>query len=195
MICFSTPVGCCTLLSAVPQLHPVLVPGISDLGLKYKTGWPTSDRPHCYRRGLYIDFKRTKPYPILIMFDGPESNLCQAMRNQSNTPLQALTTLNDPVFVECAQSLGYYMSAMPGSDEFRVLCSGRLCITRWFDSREVNELLWQLNMERQYYAKQSAAAAALVGQFGGNDVPNSEIGAWIATARTILNLDEFITRE
>ena len=89
-----------------PTIHPLLPAAVSDLGYKYKTRWNVSNRPQRYRRGLYIHFKRTNPYPTLLMFDGPESNVCQAMRNRSNTPLQALATLNDPVFVEAALALG-----------------------------------------------------------------------------------------
>ena len=59
-----------------------------------------------YRRGLYTWFQRTSPYPMLMTFDAPDSNVCAVRRERSNTPLQALTLLNDPVFVECAQALG-----------------------------------------------------------------------------------------
>src|SRR5581483_5932422 len=58
------------------------------------------------RRGLYVFFRRTSPYPMLMTFDAPDSNVTCTRRERSNTPLQALTLLNDPVFFECAQHLG-----------------------------------------------------------------------------------------
>ena len=178
-----------------PTIHPELPPAVNDLGYKYRTRWLTSNRPQRYRRGLYIHFKRTNPYPSLILFDGPESNLCQAKRNRSNTPLQALATLNDPVFVECAQALGHRLALLPGSDESRLQSAGRMCLTRPFQPREVQALQQLLAAERAAYAAAPQAAAELAGNSAGGTVSDSEAAAWIAVSRTILNLDEFITRE
>jgi hypothetical protein len=178
-----------------PTIHPQLPSAVSDLGYKYKTRWLTSSKPDRYRRGLYVHFKRTNPYPSLIMFDGPESNVCLAMRNRSNTPLQALTTLNDPVFVECAQALGRRLSELPQDDQSRVLHAGRVCLTRRFQTREAQELARLLESERKWYAGHSAEAAGLVGEYSSEKVSQNETAAWIAVARTILNLDEFVTRE
>ena len=188
-----------------PTIHPELPAGVSDLGYKYTTRWETSDRPNRFRRGLYVHFKRTNPYPSLIMFDGPESNVCLAKRNRSNTPLQALTTLNDPVFVECAQALGRTLANAPlanspidgtGADaETRIRRAGRSCLTRALDSREVGELIRLLESERGWYAEHPEAATQLVGRYSNQGIPDSETAAWITVARTILNLDEFITRE
>ncbi|MFP6764169.1 MAG: DUF1549 and DUF1553 domain-containing protein, partial [Planctomycetaceae bacterium] len=178
-----------------PTVHPELPASVSHLGYKYQTRWLTSNRPQRYRRGLYIHFKRTNPYPSLILFDGPESNVCQAKRNRSNTPLQALATLNDPVFFECAQSLGHRLSRLPDSDESRLQYAGRLCLTRLFQPREVQELQRLLAAERVLYAATPEAAAELAGDSVDNTVSSSEAAAWIAVSRTILNLDEFITRE
>jgi hypothetical protein len=178
-----------------PTIHPELPQAVSDLGYKYKTRWLTSNKPDRYRRGLYVHFKRTNPYPSLIMFNGPESNVCLAMRNRSNTPLQALTTLNDPVFVECAQSLGRSLSAMSSDDQQRIGHAGRVCLTRQFETRELDELSRLLDSERKWYAAHPAEAASFVGEYSADEVPKIETAAWIAVARTILNLDEFVTRE
>ena len=178
-----------------PTVHPVLPSAVSDLGYKYKTRWVVSDQPQRYRRGLYIHFKRTNPYPTLLMFDGPESNVCQAMRNRSNTPLQALATLNDPVFVECAQALGQRLASMESTDEDRLKFLSMRCLARVFEPRENAALLKLLNDERNWYHSHPAAAGKLVGQYSTDSKHNHETAAWIIIARTVLNLDEFVTRE
>ena len=89
-----------------PSVHPRQPVGVSELTYAGSARWVESTGPDRYRRGLYTWFQRTSPYPMLMTFDAPESNVTCTRRDRSNTPLQALTLLNDPVFQECAQSLG-----------------------------------------------------------------------------------------
>lgn len=187
-----------------PTIHPVIPAAVSDIAYKYKTRWVTSSKPDRYRRGLYVHFKRTNPYPSLILFDGPESNVCTAMRNRSNTPLQALTTLNDPVFVECARALGASLAARPGDAESGIRTVGRVCLSRELNSQEVRALFALLKAEQEWFADHPKEAARLVGEYsaradaGDEDsarIPDTEAAAWVAVARTVLNLDEFMTRE
>lgn len=178
-----------------PTVHPQLPAAVSDLGYKYKTRWVVSNRPQRYRRGLYIHFKRTNPYPTLLMFDGPESNVCQAMRNRSNTPLQALATLNDPVFVECAQALGQTLADQDGAESSRLAALCRRCLTRSPEPREIETLLTLLQSERLWYQDHPHEARELTGSYLSETVDSHETAAWIAVARTVLNLDEFVTRE
>jgi mono/diheme cytochrome c family protein len=178
-----------------PTIFPELPSGVSDLGYKYKTHWLLSDKPDRYRRGMYIHFKRTNPYPSLVMFDGPESNLCQATRNRSNTPLQALTVLNDPVFVECAQSLGRRLATTAETDESRIHRLLHVCLNRSPEPYEEQVLLGFLNEERSSWSRHSGDAVAFAGDYGDDSIPNGELAAWISVARSVLNLDEFITRE
>ena len=178
-----------------PTIHPVIPAAVKDLSYKYKTRWIVSERPQRYRRGLYIHFKRTNPYPTLLMFDGPESNVCQAMRNRSNTPLQALATLNDPVFVECAQALGRTLVMQQTSDEYRLEFLSRLCLARNSEPRETHALLKLLTSERRWYREHPHQSVKLVGVYSADPIEDHETAAWIAVARTVLNLDEFVTRE
>src|SRR5205085_5911553 len=83
-----------------PSVRPPQPPGISELTYAGSARWVESTGPDRFRRGLYTWFQRTSPYPMLMTFDGPDSNLCCVRRERSNTPLQALTLLNDTVFVE-----------------------------------------------------------------------------------------------
>ena len=85
-------------------IRPPLPAFVTEVGRS--VNWPVSQGSERYRRGMYIFFKRTVPYPMLMTFDAPDSTISCSRRERSNTPLQALTLLNDPVFYECAQTLG-----------------------------------------------------------------------------------------
>lgn len=178
-----------------PTIHPAVPTAVSELGYKYKTRWIVSSNPERYRRGMYIFFKRTNPYPSLTIFDSPESNLCQAKRNRSNTPLQALTTLNDPVFVECARAMGQLLARKRADHDSRIQFAARKCLSRSLSPAEVKTLLDLFEAEKTWYGEHSEDAIQLVGEYGTSNLANSEAAAWVAVARTILNLDEFVTRE
>jgi hypothetical protein len=134
---------------------------------------------------------------MLMTFDTPDSNLSCVRRERSNTPLQALTLLNDAVFVECAQALGRRLIAdRPAADPAeRVRHAVRLCLGREPSSEEA-EILGELydNLLRACRAKPDEAAQ-LVGKFAPAGADPAEAAAWVALARAVLNLDEFVTRE
>jgi hypothetical protein len=164
--------------------------------------WTESKGADRYRRGLYTFFQRTSPYPMLMTFDSPDSNECAVRRMTSNTPLQALTIWNDPVFVEAAQALGSrVVREVPGpaSDELtrlRVRRAVELCLARALDSQEEAALAQLYQQQSGLLLKDAKAAAALVGtQTPRPETPAAELAAWISVGRAILNLDEFITRE
>ena len=87
------------------SVRPPQPAGVAELGYGSSAKWKESTGPDRYRRGLYIHYQRTTPYPFLVNFDEPDSNLTCTRRRSSNTPLQALNLLNDPVFVEAAEHL------------------------------------------------------------------------------------------
>ncbi len=87
------------------SVRPPQPKGVAELGYGGSVKWPESPAPDRYRRGLYIHYQRTTPYPMLSNFDAPDSNVACSRRRTSNTPLQALNLLNDPVFFEAAQAL------------------------------------------------------------------------------------------
>ncbi|HVJ80953.1 MAG TPA: PSD1 and planctomycete cytochrome C domain-containing protein, partial [Planctomycetia bacterium] len=88
-----------------PSIRPPQPPGISELTYANSVKWTETKGKERYKRGMYVWFQRTSPFPMLMAFDEPDSNVCAARRERSNTPLQALTLLNDAVFVEAAQAL------------------------------------------------------------------------------------------
>lgn len=178
-----------------PSVRPPQPAGISELTYANSARWVESQGPDRYRRGLYIWFQRTSPYPTLVMFDAPDSNTCCMKRERSNTPLQSLTLLNDVVFVECAQAFGKRLAEQPGNVRERIRQAFRSAVTREPTAPELSRLetLWQeFAAEAQREPKQ---AETLLGQHRPAKVPVSEAAAWVGLARVLLNLDEFITRE
>src|SRR5207253_1548274 len=88
-----------------PSVYPPQPPGLWQAAFNGERTWTTSDGEDKYRRGLYTFLRRTVPYPSMATFDAPSRELCTMRRIRTNTPLQAFVTLNDPVYVEAAQSL------------------------------------------------------------------------------------------
>ncbi|MBX9791801.1 MAG: PSD1 and planctomycete cytochrome C domain-containing protein [Pirellulales bacterium] len=87
-----------------PSVFPPQPPGVMELA-QIKRDWKPSEGADRYRRGMYTYFWRSTPHPLLKLFDAPDANAACTRRNRSNTPVQALTLLNDEAFYECAQAL------------------------------------------------------------------------------------------
>ena len=158
--------------------------------------WVESTGPDRYRRGLYTWFQRTSPYPMLMTFDAPDANVCCVRRERSNTPLQALTLLNDAVFVECAQALARrIVTEQQGTPQERIRHGLRLCVGREPSAEEMERLcrLWEQLL--RMFRDRPEAAAKLNGTVKVAEVDPAEMAAWVAMARALLNLDEFVTRE
>src|SRR5207245_5329740 len=102
-----------------PSVYPPQPPGVTTEGTYGAIAWKVSPGQDRYRRGLYTFSKRTAPYAMFNTFDAPSGEACLARREVSNTPLQALTLLNDPVFVQAGQALGSAVAAQAGSVETR----------------------------------------------------------------------------
>jgi len=94
-----------------PSFKPALPRDLADLNYANGLKWDPASGAERYRRGLYIHFQRTVPYPMLMSFDAPESTATCTRRERSNSPLQALTLLNNELFVDCARALGERMLA------------------------------------------------------------------------------------
>jgi hypothetical protein len=180
-----------------PSVRPPQPPGISELTYAGSAKWPESTGADRYRRGLYTWFQRTSPYPMLMTFDSPDSNVCVVRRERSNTPLQALTLLNDQVFVECARALARRVLADTANapECERVDRAVRLCLGREPVAAERQRLLSLLTDLRKLADEKPAEAANLLGGPPPAGVSPAEAAAWVAVARTLLNLDEFVTRE
>ena len=128
---------------------------------------------------------------MFTTFDAPSGEACVCRREVTNTPLQALTLLNDGTFTETAQALGRRFAAHGGPVESRVTELFRVCLTRPPSDEEVRLLTDFLQAQRQRLTDKQLDAAALAGTGDGNA---SERAAWTIVARAILNLDECVTK-
>lgn len=179
-----------------PSVFPPLPPGIAELSYAGNFKWTPSTGADRYRRGLYTFFKRTAPHPNLITFDCPDANLTCIERRTSNTPLQALTSLNNETFAEAARAFARRLLQEDGqNDDARLTRAFRLCLARPPAEQEQQELRALLADARAWYRTHPEAATTFVGAEAAAGVPPAENAAWIATARVLINLDEFITRE
>ena len=177
-----------------PSVRPPQPPGISEQTYAGSAKWIESLGADRYRRGLYIWFQRTSPYPMLLTFDSPDGANCAVKRASSNTPLQALTLLNDVVFVECAQELGCRIADQKGSEEEKIEIIFRRCFARRPAPGEKDRLIKLFSDLHELAKSNPTSAQKLMGKqkLKGDVV---EAAAWIALSRTLMNLDEFVTRE
>ncbi|MCO6455297.1 MAG: PSD1 domain-containing protein [Pirellulaceae bacterium] len=179
-----------------PSVFPPLPPGVAELSYANNFKWQTSPGEDRYRRGMYTFFKRTAPHPTLISFDCPDSNTTRLGREASNTPLQALATLNNEVFTEAAQALAARVLTSGGeTDRQRLEYALRLCIVRQPESDEVERFQKLLDAARGYYRAHPDDAGQLARRHAAPGIEASENAAWIATVRMVMNLDEFIVRD
>jgi hypothetical protein len=179
-----------------PSVYPPLPPGIAELSYAGNFKWTDSQGEDRYRRGMYTFFKRTSPHPNLITFDCPDANMTCIERQSSNTPLQALTSLNNETFAETARAFARrLLSAEAADDAARLTYAMRLCVARNITPEERVQLQALLNDSKAWYAAHPDQAGQLIGKETVSGVPSETAAAWISVARVLLNLDEFITRE
>jgi hypothetical protein len=184
-----------------PSVFPPQPPGVTTEGAYGALEWKPSPGADRYRRGLYTFSKRTAPFAMLLSFDGPSGETCLARREVSNTPLQALTLLNDTVFVEAARALGSEAASAPGTDEDRLRRLFRRVLTRAPEAEESLLLAEFLARQRERFRAGEADAAAIAGggEKGSEDGARgagslAERAAWTALARALLNLDEAVSK-
>ena len=177
------------------SIRPPLPKDVAKVGYSSGVKWPESPGTDKFRRGLYIHFQRTVPYPMLMTFDSPDSNTACLRRTRSNTPLQALTLLNDDVFVECARSFARKITSEKSTDEDRLRYAFRRALAREPDPVEMSVLTKLLDDQERVFAAGEGSAAKVAGPEFSGELSQEQSAAWMTVARTILNLDEFVTRE
>ena len=176
-----------------PSIRPPLPDGVRELGYANSVKWPESKGSDRHRRGMYIFFQRTVPYPMLTTFDAPDSMVACVRRRRSNTPLQALTLLNDPVFLESARALGEHAVEKASGDEARARAVFVRATGRFPTSEELAALTELADDLESHYRTETEAASALSGELAEGFDP-ATAATWIAVARVVLNLDETVTR-
>jgi hypothetical protein len=181
---------------------PSVQPPRPNLGLKAafggSTDWETSPGEDKFRRGLYTSWRRSIPYPSMAAFDAPSRNVCTIRRGRTNTPLQALVTLNDPVYVEAAQSLARQVLAQQGEDlSGQVEYGFRRCLGRPPSGREKQRLLELYDELHERYGADMELATEMATSFVGPAAEGSDIVAlacWTVMSNVLLNLDEILSK-
>ncbi|HYF35072.1 MAG TPA: PSD1 and planctomycete cytochrome C domain-containing protein [Prosthecobacter sp.] len=178
-----------------PSIRPPLPSDVTDVGRSVK--WEVSQHNEKYRRGMYILLLRSVVYPMLTTFDAPDASEACVKRDRSNTPLQALTLLNDPVFVEAAQALAARVMAESATDSpARLRRLFELCLSRPPAPAEMQRLnQFADDQRRLILAGGDEALKAGPKLPGANKNRAIEAATLMAVGRILMNLDEFINRE
>lgn len=187
-----------------PSVFPPQPDGIWDLPYN-DDQWKTSEGADRYRRALYTFLRRTSPYPSFLTFDAPSREVCTVRRVRTNTPLQSLTTLNDPAFFDAARALAKRMQDEGGTDASSRLTYGfRLCTARRPKTAESSSLLTLYRQQLINYTRDQQAARRASGGAQsakeqtverGTSAAYAERAALTIVANVLLNLDETLTKE
>ncbi len=173
-----------------PGVRPPQPEGVTEVAYG-SPKWNVSKGEDRHRRSIYTFQKRTAPFAMATTFDGPTGEACLVRRDVSNSPLQALTLLNDPMFVEVARALGAAAMQAGSDDATRLEDLGRRLLSRGFDADETAALAAYLAAQRQRLAAGELDAVKLTGEAGPDA---AERAAWMLVARAAMNLDEAIVK-
>jgi hypothetical protein len=174
-----------------PSVFPLQPDGIWNQPYSSEK-WTMSGGDDRYRRSLYTFWRRTSPYPSFMTFDATSRELCTVRRVRTNTPLQALTLLNDPASFEAARALARRMTAVPGGPRVRAALGIKLVLSREAAPVEIDRLIATYEQELKHYRSRTDAAALVA---AGNDEDPADMSAWTIVANVLLNLDEAVTKE
>ena len=160
--------------------------------------WETRSDEDRYRRGVYTFWRRTVPYPAFVSFDAPSRESCTVKRFRTSTPLQSLTTLNDPAFFDMARGLARrLLTEAPPETGQRIDYAFRLCVSRHPSPEELRHLVLFFNQQLDYF-RRNMAAARQASQSGNVKPPEwadlAEFAAWALLSNILLNLDEALTK-
>ncbi len=184
-----------------PSVRPYMPAGVWDETSKYGNlrNYQHDKNEGLYRRSIYTIWKRTAAPPTMLLFDAPNREVCTVKRSRTNTPLQALSLLNEVTFVEAARNLASRMLRDGGSTAEERLSHGfRLALARTPNESEMQVLLSGLDADMQRFTASPDDAVRLLA-FGESkllqDLSAAELAAYTLAANVIFNLDEFVTRE
>ena len=150
--------------------------------------WYTSNDEDAFRRGLYTYMRRSSPYPSFITFDGSGRELCLSRRINTNTPLQALVTLNDPVYFEAARNLAKEIIKIKGDKKTKVRFAYQKVMGKMPNSQKSQILEKLLEDTEKYYKEHKEEAYTLV------ESSDFELASLIVMSNTLMNMDEFIVK-
>ncbi len=182
-----------------PSVYPPIPEGVLGLAYGAPMKWEVSKGGDQNRRALYTFWKRAAPYPGLSIFDAPNADTVCVRRVMSDTPLQALTTLNDKVFDDAAKALALRAWKEGGKDDrARAAYAFRLCAGRNPTSREISEIVALVKDKENYFENRTSDAVKVSSEDPKEPPPDvnlHKVAAWTVAARVMLNLDETVTKE
>ena len=181
--------GLLSLKQGGPPVRPPQPDGISESSFG-RPKWRASTGEDRYRRSVYTYQKRTAPFAMLTTFDAPSGEACIARRDVSNTALQALTLLNDEMFLEAARALGKLLAESHQDDQSRIESAFARVLTRPPSERETTRLLTFVADQRSVIDTERKAAT----EAKSADDRTVEIGVWTNVARALFSLDETLTK-
>ncbi len=155
--------------------------------------WKNSTGEEQYRRGIYTYWKRTAPYPSMIAFDGAQRNVCAARRIRTNTPLQALTTLNDSAYLNMARHFAFRIQKDGGSDLKQKISKGyEWMLFKQIPEAKLNVFVNLYNKALNEFKNDKVRTCEMIGLM--NEHNNAETAAMVVVANAMLNLDEIVTK-
>ncbi|WP_442484536.1 PSD1 and planctomycete cytochrome C domain-containing protein [Aeoliella sp. SH292] len=172
-----------------PGVRPPQPSGVTEVVFGNLT-WEASSGEDRYRRSLYTFKKRVAPFAMYEIFDSPSGEFCTARRQISNTPMQALTLLNDAMILEAAQHLGRRVANRSGDDPERANYAFRRVLVRPPSDAELRDICEFIEAQRRRISEETLNTAAIAGA----PANASEVAVWTTLARALLSLDEFLTR-
>jgi hypothetical protein len=180
---------------------PPVRPPQPDMGIKAAFGggidWKTSTGEDRFRRGIYTNWRRSNPYPSMAAFDAPNREVCTVRRGTTNTPLQALVTMNDPVYIEAAQSLARKMVASGKPVAEQISKGFEICLSRKPDAGELKRLVELFDQIKEKYSKDESLALQMATDPIGpvpTGMNTTDLAALTVTSNVLLNLDEILMK-
>jgi hypothetical protein len=181
-----------------PSVFPPQPDGLWQAAFNGERTWATSPGEDKYRRGVYVFWRRTVPYPSMAAFDAPSRETCTVRRINSNTPLQAFVTLNDPVYVEAAQALARRIIKEGGSTpEQRAKWALELVQSRPATDAQVKSLVELCKAEMEHYRADTKAAEQMASDVLGplpQGIEPPEAAAWTVVSNVLLSTDAVLTK-
>lgn len=168
-----------------PSVMPYQPDGVIDLG---RNEWKTSEGEDAYRRGVYTFLRRTSAYPSFISFDASDRDVCLSRRIRTNTPIQALVTLNDPVYMEAARNLAKQILRLDGEAPMKVEIAYNKVMGKKPSKEKKETLVKTLKKTRSYYEEHKEEAFQLAKS------ENIELASLTVMANILMNMDEFIVK-
>ena len=180
-----------------PSVKPVQPEGLWRVIGKVDNSYRPSHGENRYRRGLYTYWRRSAPYPSFVAFDAPDRAACTVNRGRTNTPLQALTLMNDPVYLELAAGLTNVVLTHKENEavDIQLAYAFRRCVSRQPNERELEILRTQYDKHLKRFQADPKSADALWDNWPApKNISKPVLATWFLLSNTLLNLDETITK-